>query len=67
MRIVLPSRLPVNAGTLYDDFEKAHPDACPVDCQSAKEVISEEKEAKETVPMNEDSPFGFHPAIPLAS
>ncbi len=50
--------------SICDDFEKALPDACPADCQSAKEVIFDEKEARESVPANEDSPFGFHPAIP---
>lgn len=49
---------------ICDDFEKAHPDACPADCQSVKEVISDEKEAQDAAPVNEDSPFGFHPAIP---
>ena len=50
---------------ICDDFEKAHLDACPVDCQSAKEVLVEEKETKEAAPINEDSPFGFHPAVPF--
>ena len=40
---------------ICDDFEKAHPDACPGDCLSGEE---------DGLAAGEDSPFGFHPAIP---
>lgn len=50
---------------ICDDFEKAHPDVCPADCQSVRETFNTEEGAKEISPQSEDSPFGFHPAMPF--
>lgn len=50
---------------ICDDFEKAHPDACPLDCQPVKETFVIGEDAKDISPVSEDSPFGFHPAVPF--
>ena len=48
-----------------DNFEKANPFACPKDCLSAGETPVAAEEPENISLENEDSPFGFHPAIPF--
>ncbi|HBR14382.1 MAG TPA: hypothetical protein DD723_02420 [Candidatus Omnitrophica bacterium] len=50
---------------MCDNFEKAHPDACPGDCPRPIERSVFPGGPEPDVAVSEDSPFGFHPAVPF--